>query len=117
MAHDRSWMEDAACIEVDLQVFYPKGTARGQRIDFTDAKSICAVCPVRKTCLAFSIAHDIPYGVWGGWDWKSRQAIDRKTKRRIKRAWFQLHPVHPLSHSIGAYGTIRAPYTTLRDAS
>lgn len=110
MAHDRAWMEDAACLDLDLVVFYPKRTKRGQSLDTDPAKEICEECPVRKTCLAFAIAHDIPYGVWGGWDWRDRKEIDLATRRKVKHAWFKLHPVKPLSHSIGAYGATRAPY-------
>lgn len=115
MAHDRVWMEDAACLDIELQVFYPRSHKIGRPLDVSEAKAICLTCPVKKTCLAFSIAHNIPYGVWGGWSWTERKNLSAKTKKRIRKAWFKLHPVRPLSHSIGAYGTIRGPYSTTQD--
>lgn len=108
MAHDRVWMEDAACLDVDLLIFFPKRHKQGVALDTSKAESICEECPVQKTCLAFALAHDVPYGVWGGWDWPRRRDLDPKVKIRVKRAWFRLHPVRPLSHSIGAYGKTHA---------
>lgn len=30
------------------------------------ARAVCAACPVRRACLAHALAHDEPWGMWGG---------------------------------------------------
>lgn len=39
------------------------------------AKSVCAVCPVRRRCLQQAIAVDERYGVWGGLSSDERRLI------------------------------------------
>jgi WhiB family redox-sensing transcriptional regulator len=32
------------------------------------ARAVCAGCPVRRSCLAYALAHDLQDGIWGGTD-------------------------------------------------
>lgn len=60
------WMKGAVCASVDPELWFPaKEADPGFR-----AKRICRSCPVRIECLAYAMANDEPYGIWGG---KSRQ--------------------------------------------
>lgn len=56
-----SWQGRAACRGVDPEVFFPISDK-----DAWLAKQICAACPVRIECLAFSLRNRERYGVWGG---------------------------------------------------
>lgn len=56
-----AWMLEAACLDVDPEVFFP--------VDHRDADSalaVCAACPVRAECLDYANREGIRHGVWGG---------------------------------------------------
>ena len=38
------------------------------------ARAVCAACPVRAACLAHALAHDEPWGMWGGLTTRERVA-------------------------------------------
>ncbi|RZU30615.1 WhiB family transcriptional regulator [Blastococcus saxobsidens] len=44
------------------------------------ARAICAACPVSAACLAHALAHDEPWGMWGGLTTRERVA------RRLRQA-------------------------------
>lgn len=54
------WQDDGLCREVDPELFFP------DTYPTTEAKKVCALCPVIDDCLAFALETDEPYGVWGG---------------------------------------------------
>jgi hypothetical protein len=41
------------------------------------ARTVCGTCPVRRSCLAHSLAANEPYGIWGGFD-------------EVERVWLRL---------------------------
>ncbi len=43
-----------------------------------EAKKICTGCEVRAECLAYALAHDERFGIWGG--------LSERERRRLKRA-------------------------------
>jgi WhiB family redox-sensing transcriptional regulator len=62
------WQRFGACRGRDVaQFFHPdgeRGASRNRRE--TQAKAVCASCPVRPECAAHALAVREPYGVWGG---------------------------------------------------
>lgn len=64
------WRDDAACIEVGPDAFFP-----GKGESPADALRMCAGCDVREQCLAFAVADPTIDGIWGGTTPKQRQAI------------------------------------------
>lgn len=44
-------------------------------LDVTACKQVCNHCPVQKLCLAYAIANDEKFGVWGGKDRRERKAL------------------------------------------
>jgi len=53
---------------------------RGPSLDqITQAKAICADCPVRQQCLAFALDTRQVHGVWGGMSEDERRPQARKT--------------------------------------
>lgn len=69
----RPWMDQAACRGTFDEAFYatePQSATPAQRRATANlqeqAKRVCRRCPVRAECLAYAIANDERYGVWGG---------------------------------------------------
>jgi WhiB family redox-sensing transcriptional regulator len=69
----RAWRDDALCRETDPDAFYPDpGQSAQQALD------VCRRCPVTAECLAFALAHDERFGVWGGTTEADRQRLRRQ---------------------------------------
>ena len=68
-----AWQERALCAQTDPEAFFPEkgGSTR-------EAKRVCAACEVREECLAYALANDERFGIWGGLSERER----RKLKRR-----------------------------------
>ena len=52
---------DLPCRSYDAELFFAESPT-----DVELAKSLCASCPVRATCLAGALDRREPWGVWGG---------------------------------------------------
>lgn len=51
----------AACRDADAELWFPVGSAEA-----TQAKAVCAICPIRQACLAYALPQVGLAGVWGG---------------------------------------------------
>jgi WhiB family redox-sensing transcriptional regulator len=60
----------AACATVDPAVFFEGTDDSG-----TEAKQVCARCPVRDECRDYALAAGEEFGVWGGLNEDERRAI------------------------------------------
>lgn len=66
-----SWTDQAACVDVPTEVFFPVPPRTGGHPDYGPARAICGRCPVRAECLADAL-HSEPqasgkrYGFVGG---------------------------------------------------
>ena len=70
---DPRWSDDALCAQTDPDAFFPeKGGAT------RDAKRVCTSCDVKAQCLAYALATDQRFGVWGG--------LSERERRRLKEA-------------------------------
>lgn len=104
MPLDSGWMAKANCKGVDTEIFFPKSKGKGIEVDSSQAKALCARCEVRKTCLAYAIAHSVPAGVWGGLTHAERAKLPKKLRSEVKQLWFDLHPLSkPMSNALGTY--------------
>ena len=73
-------MDDAACLEVGVDVFFidhGSHLMRSQR----EALKICASCPVRQACLDYAVRENIQHGIWGGETVNSRRKLARRLKK------------------------------------
>lgn len=62
-----------ACGEPDdPELFFPHESDPAD-----EAKAVCAVCPVRRECLAFALTHQVE-GVWGGTTTAERRSLRRR---------------------------------------
>jgi WhiB family redox-sensing transcriptional regulator len=66
------WYDRAACLDADADAFFPEkgGSSRA-------AKRVCETCEVRSECLAYALANDERFGIWGG--------LSERERRRLKR--------------------------------
>lgn len=62
------WQYQGACRELDTELFFhpegERGSSRRRRA--TEAKAVCADCPVMDQCRSHALAAKEPYGIWGG---------------------------------------------------
>jgi len=77
MARDLSWKAEAACKDLDVDIFFPVSESDSAR-----AKVVCATCPVRQECLDYAIVTRQEDGVWGGLTESERR---RERRRRATR--------------------------------
>ncbi|MBA3289173.1 MAG: WhiB family transcriptional regulator [Acidimicrobiia bacterium] len=64
-----SWRKGGACRGDAAADFFPPMAPERKHVRLARerrAKSVCAACTVRAECLAYAIAADERYGVWGG---------------------------------------------------
>ncbi|MET7683344.1 WhiB family transcriptional regulator [Streptomyces sp. NPDC005423] len=60
------WIERAACVGEDPELFFPVGRSGPALRDVREAKAVCAGCPVVAECLSWAVATGQTNGVWGG---------------------------------------------------
>ena len=72
------WMADGLCAQVDPELWFPEkgGSTR-------EAKAVCGRCEVRPECLAYALAHDDRFGVWGGVAERDRRRMTRAARARV----------------------------------
>ena len=61
------WRDFAACIDQDLNLFFPMSTlgAVAQR-QVEAAKQVCRACPVQQSCLEWALEVGPEFGIFGG---------------------------------------------------
>lgn len=69
---EEHWSLHAVCAETDPDVFYPDNGESA-----TEAKRICARCPVNAPCLEWALANNERFGVWGGASERERRRMAR----------------------------------------
>jgi WhiB family transcriptional regulator, redox-sensing transcriptional regulator len=74
------WFDDAACKDVDTDVFFPASESQAGA-----AKAICAVCPVREECLEHALAVRPGDGVWGGLTATERHRLIRRRQKAARK--------------------------------
>lgn len=70
-----SWVDLAACREVDPEIFFPVSTTGAALGQIHEAQAICARCPVAADCLNWALRIGQDYGVWGGTTPEERRAL------------------------------------------
>lgn len=76
----RDWRDDAACRDVDPELFFPDGEVKSDRAQVAMAKLICRRCPVSTTCLSWALASGQEAGIWGGLTEAERHRLLRRTR-------------------------------------
>lgn len=81
-----AWRLSAACLSVDPDMFFPIGSTGNAFHEIAKAKAVCAGCPVREACLAFAMATNQEFGVWGGQDEDERRRLRRQQQAAARAA-------------------------------
>ena len=79
------WIDRAACIDEDPELFFPVGSTAPAVEQGERAKAVCATCDVRSACLRWALETCQDAGVWGGLDEEERRVI-RRERRRLAAA-------------------------------
>jgi WhiB family redox-sensing transcriptional regulator len=83
-----NWRNNAACREIDPDLFFPIGASGHDLLRIDEAKRVCRACPVQDQCLAWALDHGVTDGVWGGSTADERRAIRRIIIRNmISQGW------------------------------
>jgi WhiB family redox-sensing transcriptional regulator len=77
-----NWRADAACHDVDPDLFFPISTTGAGLRQIDAAKRICRVCPAQTQCLAWALEHEVTDGVWGATTQDERRAIRSLSRRK-----------------------------------
>jgi WhiB family redox-sensing transcriptional regulator len=64
------WRHQAACVGADPELWFPVGPLA----DVSEAKAVCAGCPVRAVCAVWALERSVQ-GVWGGLTEVERRAV------------------------------------------
>lgn len=82
VTHDTvdDWWDYAACYGQDTNLFYPT-----KHLKATEAKAVCARCPVTTQCLDYALQRNDQNGVWGGLSVEERKEYRREWKRNNRR--------------------------------
>lgn len=75
------WRDDAACLTVDPELFFPVGNTGPAVEQIEKAKAVCATCPVTEMCLQYALETNQDSGVWGGLSEDERRALKRRAAR------------------------------------
>lgn len=67
------WMQDAACVEVDPDLFFPKP---GDQKAIKDAQKVCKSCTVLDDCAVFALRERPRHGIWAGMSRHTRDALE-----------------------------------------
>jgi WhiB family redox-sensing transcriptional regulator len=83
-----SWPDRAACVGMDVQLFFAPDGEREQEREIRQARAaaICARCPVRQQCLDYALRNSIRHGIWGGLTREGRARERRRQARRPRAA-------------------------------
>jgi WhiB family transcriptional regulator, redox-sensing transcriptional regulator len=72
---NRSWMEQASCLEVDTECWFDDAPSKAVR---RHIRAVCSHCPVRRSCLSFALANNESSGAWGGFAMVELQPLKRR---------------------------------------
>jgi WhiB family redox-sensing transcriptional regulator len=73
-----SWSARAACRDAPPDLFFPVSHVGVAEEQISDAKKICAHCPVRNDCLDHALRSGEPSGIWGGTTEHERRYLRRR---------------------------------------
>jgi WhiB family transcriptional regulator, redox-sensing transcriptional regulator len=81
LTEERRWQEQANCLGVDPDLFFPERGASTK-----EAKSVCRACEVRTDCLEYALTNSEKFGIWGGLSERERRRVRRERALARRRA-------------------------------
>ena len=80
-ADRHQWLDRAACIGIDVDVFFPLGQETRSSSKDSQAKQICTTCPVLPACRDWSLDVAPEFGIFGGLTPEERRRIHIRRRR------------------------------------
>lgn len=77
------WRHQAACRDVDPEIFFPVGTTGPALAQIQAAQSICGTCNVQRECLDWALETGQDAGIWGGTTEEERREMRRGARQRV----------------------------------
>ena len=111
------WRHEAACREVDPELFFPIGNTGPALLQIDEAKQVCRRCSVMDECLRWAIDSGQDAGVWGGMSEDERRAFKRRTIRLRARAHVLSARVTARYYWFGGESRVRGSYPTGRSTT
>lgn len=78
------WKDNAACLGLENNLFFDKYEEDVNVRPIVD--SVCAACPVKKTCFAVGVSNK-EWGVWGGIYLENGEISREFNNHRNKNGW------------------------------
>ena len=75
---DDDWRRRGACRDENPELHFPIGTSGPALLQVEQAKAVCRRCSVTDDCLAWALAKNQEFGVWGGMSEEERRALKRR---------------------------------------
>lgn len=75
------WRSEAACLNVDPELFFPIGNTGPAVAQVAEAKAVCRDCTVQSECLQWAVSNNQDSGVWGGLSEEERRSLKRRAAR------------------------------------
>lgn len=75
------WMEHGACRNQPISWWFPPHVDRDAFHYYSEARLICATCPVQTECLDYALEHGERFGMWGGQSPRERKDTRRRRNR------------------------------------
>ena len=79
------WRDLSACRDTDPDLFFPVGTTGPAIEQIENAKAVCRVCDVQKTCLEYALVTNQDSGIWGGTSEEERRQLRKQYVARQRR--------------------------------
>lgn len=76
-------MDEAACIDVDPELFFIDEESSDSQELTAQALSICNSCPIRLKCLEEAIKKRNQIGIWGGTTTQERDKLIKSYRKRL----------------------------------
>ena len=77
------WRHQAACRDIDPEIFFPVGTTGPALAQIEAAQSICGTCAVQPDCLQWALETGQDAGIWGGTTEEERREMRRGARARL----------------------------------
>ena len=78
-----AWMERAACLAAEPDLFFPVSAVGPAVAQVVAAKAVCQGCPVRAECLNYAVQTAQQHGIWGGVTEEERRLARRGQAARL----------------------------------
>ncbi|HEX9774270.1 MAG TPA: WhiB family transcriptional regulator [Actinomycetota bacterium] len=77
------WRHQAACRDIDPEIFFPIGTTGPALAQIKAAQAICGTCAVSTQCLEWALDTGQDAGIWGGLTEEERRAVRRGSREPV----------------------------------